>query len=132
MLSVSFLSDLNTSGSVPSRSSQPIPFGAPKQQTVKFLVQFFVSLLISTQTPSPALILTATTTRRDKEAVERVFIKAAPHGQLVKGLAYFFETAMDGVEEQQEGEKERKVIKFGIKVAKETLSSSTGILVDLS
>lgn len=29
------------------------------------------------------------------------------------------------------GEKEKKVLKFGIKVAKETLSSSSGIVVDL-
>jgi hypothetical protein len=110
--------------------SQPVPFGKPKPQTLSFLAQFFTFLIISTQTPSPALILTSTGTRRDREALERVFIKAAPHGSLVKGLGYFFETAMDDAEERA-GEKERPLIKFGVKLAKETLSSSSGIVVDL-
>lgn len=112
-------------------ASQPIPFGNPKPLTISFLSQFFTFLLISTQTPSPALILTSASIRKDKEAIERVFVKAAPHGALVKGMGFFFETAMDDAEEKVVGEKERKVLKFGIKVAKETLSSTSGIVVDL-
>jgi nucleolar MIF4G domain-containing protein 1 len=110
---------------------QPIPFGNPKPSTLTFLTLFFINLLLATQTTSPALLLPTTTTRKDKPAIERVFIKAAPHGPLLKGLGYFFETAMEEAEDRVDGERERKVVRFGVKVAKETLSSSSGIVVDL-
>lgn len=62
-----------------------------------------------------------------------MFIKAAPHGQLVKGLVYFFETSMDtdgsafADDNLFTDDRERKLIKFGVKVVKTTLSSSTGL-----
>lgn len=103
-----------------------MPFGRPRPQTIVFLQQFFTSLIISTQSPSPALILTATGTRRDKEALERVFVKAAPFDTLLKGMLYFFDTSLD--ETSEKGEKEKGMVKWGMKVAKETMGVGGGIV----
>jgi nucleolar MIF4G domain-containing protein 1 len=105
---------------------QPVPFGRPRPQTIIFLQQFFTSLIISSQSPSPALILTSTGTRRDKESLERIFVKAAPFDTLLKGMLYFFETTLE--EEKEKGEKEAAMIKWGVKVAKETMGVGGGII----
>lgn len=110
--------------------SQPVPFGNPKPLTLSFLSQFFLYLLLSTQTLSPALLLSSTTTRLDRLSIERVFVKAAPHGSLTKGLGYFFETTMEDVQDQSTGEREKAVVKFGRKVALETLRMGGSIAVD--
>lgn len=105
---------------------QPVPFARPRPQTVIFLRQFFTALILSSQSPSPALIQTTTGTRRDREALERVFVKAAPFPALVKGLLYFLETGMD--EEDKGRQKEQSVIKWGKKIARETLSIGGGMI----
>lgn len=106
--------------------SQPVPFARPRPQTVIFLRQFFTALILSSQSASPALIQTTTGTRRDREALERVFVKAAPFPSLVKGMLYFLEA---GMEDENEGKgKEQSLVKWGKKVAKETLSVGGGIM----
>lgn len=107
---------------------QPIPFARPKPQTILFLQQFFSALIISSQSVSPALILTSTATRKDKEALERIFVKAAPHAQLVKGLSYFLDLSMDEVVENSERDKEKALLKWGVRVGMETLSMGGGIV----
>ena len=99
-------------------------------QTVDFLQQFFSALLISTQCVSPALILNPTTTRKDSTAIEKVFIKTAPHPSLVKGISYFFETAMEDIIDSTRGDKEKVMLKFGIKIALGTLGVGVGNVVD--
>ncbi|GAA5825170.1 hypothetical protein JCM11251_006128 [Rhodosporidiobolus azoricus] len=111
---------------------KPVPFATTRDQTHSFLRHLFLSLLISTQTPSPALVLPSNATRRDREAVERVFVKAAAHGGLVKGLGYYLEAHGQELVDwagRKLGEKEGKVVKFGVKVAAETLS--VGGIVDV-
>ncbi|GAA5875690.1 hypothetical protein JCM8547_007042 [Rhodosporidiobolus lusitaniae] len=109
-----------------------VPFATTRDQTLSFLRQLFLYLLIATQTPSPALVLPSTATRKDREAVERVLVKAAAHAQLQRGLGYYFEAhGKDLVQfaTRKMGEREGKVVKFAVKVALETLS--LGGIVDL-
>ncbi|KAM0747465.1 hypothetical protein T439DRAFT_292598 [Meredithblackwellia eburnea MCA 4105] len=112
---------------------KPIPFESRlKPKTITFLTQFFNSLIISTQTPSPALVLPTTTgTRKDREALERVFVRVAPHQGLVKGLMTFFDEKM-GEEsiDRSRSEREKQLVKWGSKVATETLGMG-GSIVDV-
>ncbi|GAA5933268.1 hypothetical protein JCM10213_001236 [Rhodosporidiobolus nylandii] len=111
---------------------KPVPFATTRDQTLSFLRQLFLYLLLSTQTPSPALVLPSTATRKDREAIERVFVKAAAHGQLTKGLGYYFEARGSEIVQwagKRIGEREGKVVKFGVKVAADTLS--VGGIVDV-
>lgn len=77
---------------------------------------------------SPALILSTTTTRKDKEAIERIFVKALPHPLLVKGLSYFLEASMEDVVEGMSKKEEKSLMKFGLKVAIGTLAVGGGIV----
>jgi nucleolar MIF4G domain-containing protein 1 len=77
---------------------------------------------------SPALILSTTVTRKDREAVERIFVKAAPHAALVKGLSYFLEMEGEELVQNREKKEERGMLKWGLKVALETLSFGGGIV----
>ncbi|KAL8286586.1 hypothetical protein RQP46_004603 [Phenoliferia psychrophenolica] len=108
---------------------KPIPFERPKPQTTTFLTQFFAALIVSTQSLSPALVLPATGTRRDREALERVFVRAAAHGPLVKGVLTFFENTMEDAAGAR-GEKERGLVLWGVKVAEETLGLG-GTIIDV-
>lgn len=110
---------------------QPVPFLRPRPQTIVFLQHFFSALLLSTQCVSPALILAPTVTRKDKESIEKVFVKASPHDQLVKGLTYFLESAMEDGIESSRGEKERGLLKWGLRTAVSTLKAGGG-MVDFS
>jgi len=111
---------------------QPVPFATAIPQTQTFLLTFFTHLFLSTQTTSPAFVLPTTGSRKDREAVERVFIKAAPHGSLLKGLGYFLEAHGEELMEKARrklGDAERASVKFGLKVAADTLS--VGGIVDV-
>lgn len=110
-------------------TTQPIPFENPKPQTTTFLTQFFAALIISTQSLSPALVLPATGTRRDREALERVFVRAAAHGPLVKGMLAFFEHTMEDAAGTR-GERERGLVLWGVKIAEETLGLG-GTIIDV-
>ncbi|GAA5999636.1 Sgd1p [Rhodotorula paludigena] len=112
---------------------KPIPFSTTLPSTLSFLQQLLVSLVLATQTPSPAFALPASdSTRKDRPALERVLIKSAAHARLQKGLGYYFEAhgkecvAWAG---KKLGEREKGVVKWGVKVALETLSVS-GIVTD--
>ncbi|GAA5858791.1 hypothetical protein JCM1840_006558 [Sporobolomyces johnsonii] len=103
---------------------KPVPFATTRPQTLAFLSQLVTALLVSTQTPSPLFVLPTSSTRRDREPIERVFVKAAPHGALQKGLGYFLEANGEDIVKAAAkgwGERERAVVKFGIKVASATL-----------
>ncbi|GAA5834969.1 hypothetical protein JCM5353_003339 [Sporobolomyces roseus] len=111
---------------------KPVPFATAIPQTQTFLLTFFTHLLLSTQTTSPAFVLPTTGSRKDREAVERVFVKAAPHGSLLKGLGYFLEAHGEELVEKARrklGDSERATVKFGLKVAADTLS--VGGIVDI-
>lgn len=113
--------------------TQPIPFSTTLPSTLSFLQQLLASLVLATQTSSPAFALPASdSTRKDRPALERVLIKSAAHARLQKGLGYYFEAhgkecvAWAG---KKLGEREKGVVKWGVKVALETLSVS-GIVTD--
>ncbi|GAA6028747.1 hypothetical protein JCM8097_007375 [Rhodosporidiobolus ruineniae] len=111
---------------------KPVPFSTSRTQTLTFLHHLFLYLLLSTQTPSPALVLPPTASRKDREPIERVFVKAAAHGRLVKGLGFYLEahgTDLVALANRKIGEREGKVVKFGVKVAADTLS--VGGIVDV-
>ncbi|KAK4703862.1 nucleolar MIF4G domain-containing protein 1, partial [Phenoliferia sp. Uapishka_3] len=110
---------------------KPVPFDNPKPQTIAFLTQFFSALIISTQSLSPALVLSPTAgTRKDREALERVFVRAASHGPLVRGVLSFFENVMEDAAGAR-GEKERGIVLWGVRIAEETLGLG-GTIVDVS
>ncbi|GAA5973652.1 hypothetical protein JCM21900_006752 [Sporobolomyces salmonicolor] len=103
---------------------KPVPFATSRPQTLAFLSQLVTALLLATQTPSPLFVLPTASARRDREPIERVFVKAAAHGALQKGLGYFLEANGEDVVKEagmKWGERERAVVKFGIKVASATL-----------
>lgn len=56
-----------------------------------------------------------------------VFVKAAPHNSLVKGLTYFLDEMME--EREEKSEKEELLMKWAGKVARETLGVSSDIIV---
>ncbi|GAA5963013.1 hypothetical protein JCM8115_002588 [Rhodotorula mucilaginosa] len=104
---------------------KPVPFASMQEQTSSFLIQLFVFCIIATQTPSPALVLPTAATRKDREAVERVFVKAATAPKLQRGLGYFFEAHGKEVVQwagKKLGEREKTVVKWGTRIAAETLS----------
>ncbi|GAA5991058.1 hypothetical protein JCM10908_006519 [Rhodotorula pacifica] len=104
---------------------KPVPFASMQEQTSSFLVQLFVFCIIATQTPSPALVLPTVATRKDREAVERVFVKAATAPKLQRGLGYFLEAHGKEVVQwagKKLGEREKGVVKWGVRIAAETLS----------
>lgn len=70
------------------------------------------------------------TTRRDQEAIEAVFVKAIANPSLVKGLSYFLETGMNvDTEEDVKGKgKEEKLVRWGLKIAKEALGVSGSLI----
>lgn len=55
-------------------------------------------------------------------------MKAIANASLVKGLSYFLENGMD-IEMDQEGKtKEEKLVKWGLKVAKEALGAGSSLI----
>jgi hypothetical protein len=153
---------------------KPIPFTTiSNSQTQTFLTIFFIHLFLASHTNSPAFLLptttstttttTSTTTsnskavqssgvRKDREIVEKIFIKVLPHQSLIKNLGYYFEskgqdlikdtkkrfittttiTRKRGGKEEGGGDQEKSIVKFGIKIAAETLSiGGSGIVVDV-
>ncbi|GAA5927036.1 Sgd1p [Sporobolomyces koalae] len=111
---------------------KPVPFATSISQTQTFLSTFFTHVFLSTQTASPAFVLAAEASRKDREAVERVFVKAAANAALLKGLGFYLEAhGQDLVDKARRklGDKEKATIKFGIKVAADTLS--IGGIVDV-
>lgn len=96
-----------------------------QEKTSAFLVQLFVFTLLASQTPSPALVLPAVATRKDREPVERVFVKAATAPKLQRGLGYFLESHGKEVVQwaaKKLGEREKAVVKWAVRIAAETLS----------
>jgi hypothetical protein len=154
---------------------KPIPFTTiSNSQTQTFLTIFFIHLFLASHTNSPAFLLptttstttttTSTTTsnskavqssgvRKDREIVEKIFIKVLPHQSLIKNLGYYFESkGQDLIKETKKrfttttttiarkggggkgggGDQEKSIVKFGIKIAAETLSiGGSGIVVDV-
>ncbi|GAA6021711.1 hypothetical protein JCM11491_001389 [Sporobolomyces phaffii] len=111
---------------------KPVPFATAIPQTQSFLSTFFTHVFLSTQTASPAFVLPVKTSRRDREAVERVFVKAAANGSLLKGLGYYLEAHGEELVDKARrklGDAEQKTVKFGLKLAAETLS--VGGIVDV-
>jgi nucleolar MIF4G domain-containing protein 1 len=116
----------------PNPADQPVPFATSIKQTLAFLSTFFTHVFLATQTASPAFVLPAKTSRRDREAVERVFVKSAPHGSLLKGLGYYLEAHGEELVEKARkklGDAEKAATKFGLKIAADTLS--VGGIVDV-
>ncbi|KAM0791823.1 hypothetical protein ACM66B_004082 [Microbotryomycetes sp. NB124-2] len=114
---------------------KPVPFNQLKPQSRTFLTCLLAHVLLATQTPSPAFVLTTSATRRDRQAIERVFVKIAPHAQLTAGLVYFFESTFAQLVDKKSkaldlGEQRLKVVKSCARVAVDTLSSSSGIAID--
>lgn len=56
-----------------------------------------------------------------------VFVKAGSFPNLVRGLVHFLDEYMEGKEEK--GEKEEAMVKWGKRIAKETISASDAIFV---
>ncbi|GAA5901895.1 hypothetical protein JCM8208_006632 [Rhodotorula glutinis] len=108
---------------------KPIPFATPLPATRTFLVQLMSHVILATQTPSPAFALPTAATKKDRAALERVVVLCAPHPRLQRGLALFLDpeggagaslaTQWVG---KKVGEREKAVVKWGMKVALETLS----------
>ncbi|GAA5895536.1 Sgd1p [Sporobolomyces salmoneus] len=111
---------------------KPVPFATVIPQTQTFLSTFFTYVFLSSQTASPAFVLPAKSSRRDREAVERIFVKAAPHGSLLKGLGFYLEAHGEELVEKARkklGDQEKSTVKFAMKVTAETLS--VGGIVDV-
>ncbi|GAA6064075.1 hypothetical protein JCM10212_002717 [Sporobolomyces blumeae] len=111
---------------------KPVPFATTISQTQTFLRTLLTYVILSTQTPSPAFVLPTQGSRKDREAIERVFVKAAPHASLLKGLGYFLEAHGQEIVEttrKRLGDREKATVKFGIKVAADVLS--VGGIVDV-
>ncbi|KAK4046926.1 suppressor of glycerol defect [Microbotryomycetes sp. JL201] len=109
----------------------PVPFSQLKVSSRTFITCLLAHVLLATQTPSPAFVLTTSATRRDRQAVERVFVKIAPHAQLTAGLIYFFESSFASTFDDKKafklGEQRAKIVKSCSKVAVDTLTASSGI-----
>ncbi|BGP41129.1 suppressor of glycerol defect [Rhodotorula kratochvilovae] len=119
-------------GALPLTVLKPVPFGTTLAPTRSFLSQLLLFLILGTQTSSPAFALPAASTRKDREALERVLVKVAAHARLLKGLAFYVESSgreMVGLAGRRLGEREKAVVKWGVKVAAETLS--VGGIVDV-
>lgn len=96
-----------------------------QDQTQSFLLQLFVFCILATQTPSPAMVLPTVANRKDREAVERVFVKAATAAKLQRGLGYFFEAHGKEMVQwagRKLGEREKAMVKWGARIAADTLS----------
>ncbi|SCV73490.1 BQ2448_7416 [Microbotryum intermedium] len=104
---------------------KPIPFATVKPHTTDFLQQVFVTMIISTQTTSPALMHLALEGRRDRRAIEKLCVRAASHGSLVKGLLYFLEAAVteDVINSIVKDETAAAVARFGVILMQDTLSA---------
>ncbi|GAA5827704.1 hypothetical protein JCM3770_005130 [Rhodotorula araucariae] len=118
-------------GALPLTILKPVPFGTTLAATRSFLNQLVLFLILGTQTSSPAFALapataTAAVQRRDREALERVLVKAAAHARLQTGLAFFVDqNARDVVQLAQKtlrDEPARRIVKWGLRVAAETLT----------
>ncbi|GAA5850703.1 hypothetical protein JCM9279_006398 [Rhodotorula babjevae] len=108
---------------------KPIPFATPLPATRTFLVQLMSHVILATQTPSPAFALPTAATKKDRAALERVVVLCAPHPRLQRGLALFLDpeggagaTLAGQWIGKKVGEKEKAVVKWGMRVALETLS----------
>ncbi|KPV74588.1 uncharacterized protein RHOBADRAFT_28154 [Rhodotorula graminis WP1] len=108
---------------------KPIPFATPLPATRTFLIQLMSHVILATQTPSPAFALPTAATKKDRAALERVVVLCAPHPRLQRGLALFLDpeggagaTLAAQWVGKRVGEREKAVVKWGMKVALETLS----------
>lgn len=106
-----------------------MPFATPLPSTRTFLVQLLSHVILATQTPSPAFALPSAATKKDRPALERVVVQCAPHPRLQRGLALFLDpeggagaTLAAQWVGKKVGEREKAVVKWGMKVALETLS----------
>ncbi|SGZ29552.1 BQ5605_C051g12533 [Microbotryum silenes-dioicae] len=104
---------------------KPVSFATIKTQTTDFLQQLFVTMIIATQTASPALVLPALEGRRDRKVIEKLCVRAATNGSLVKGLLHFLEAAVteDVIRSNVRDDTAAAVARFGVALMQDTLSA---------
>ncbi|KAG8954229.1 suppressor of glycerol defect [Tulasnella sp. 424] len=108
---------------------KPLNFLALKSQTALFLRTFFAQLFVSAQSASPLLDfatedeLEVASLSRDREVLEVIVMKSIKSPSVVQGTMYFFESEAEEFVGMAKDDGVRKLIRWGVKVAKETLGT---------
>lgn len=108
---------------------KPLDFTALKAQTRDFLQDLFKQIYIDTQLSAPLLARKATRVpelqNRERDPVERVFMKASKYRDLAVGLAHILRQLF----KREDGDGEQKeFVEWANNIALETLRSSVDIV----
>ncbi|KIO34363.1 hypothetical protein M407DRAFT_13520 [Tulasnella calospora MUT 4182] len=108
---------------------KPLNFLSLKSQTTLFLRTFFAELFVSSQSASPLLDFATEDERevaslsRDREVLEVIMMKSIKSANVVQGMMYLFEQDVEELAGMAKDGEVRKLIRWGVKVAKETLGT---------
>ncbi|KAF9267853.1 hypothetical protein L218DRAFT_955030 [Marasmius fiardii PR-910] len=106
---------------------KPIDFSQLKPQAQKFLEELFVHTFLSSQSSSP-LIEAGNSATRNRGSVEEIFIKATKVQTLAMGLMFFFSKVYRVEAEDRFDEETRKLVRWGVDVAKDTMQTGLDIV----
>ncbi|KAG9017984.1 suppressor of glycerol defect [Tulasnella sp. 427] len=116
-------------GAVALDMLKPLSFLNLKSQTTLFLRTFFAQLFVSAQSASPLLDFATEDERevaslsRDREVLEVIIMKSIKSSNVVQGMMYFFEQEADDFVGMARDDEVKKLIRWGVKVAKDTLGT---------
>ncbi|KAG8932577.1 suppressor of glycerol defect [Tulasnella sp. 417] len=116
-------------GAVALDAFKPLNFLALKSQTTLFLRAFFAQLFVSAQSASPLLDFATEDEQeveslsRDREVLEVIMMKSIKSPNVVQGMTYLFEQDAEGLAGMAKHPDVIKLIRWGVKVAKETLGA---------
>ncbi|KAG7089478.1 hypothetical protein E1B28_011160 [Marasmius oreades] len=106
---------------------KPIDFSQLKPQAQDFLEELFVHIFLSSQSSSP-LTEVGGIAIRNRGSVEEIFIKATKVQTLAMGLIFFFSKVFRFGTEDQFNEETRRLVKWGMDVAEDTIQTGLDIV----
>ncbi|KAL0574986.1 suppressor of glycerol defect [Marasmius crinis-equi] len=109
---------------------KPIDFTQVNPQARKFLDELFVNIFLSSQSSSP-LIEVGTSATRNRGSVEEIFLKATKLQTLAMGILFFFSKMFRFEGDDKLGEETKRLVKWGVGVAKDTIQTGLDIVPTL-
>ncbi|KAK7050892.1 suppressor of glycerol defect [Paramarasmius palmivorus] len=112
---------------------KPVDFTQLKSQTRTFLRELFVNIFVCSQSSSPLIDSNGQgiSTTRNRGAIEEIFIKATRIQTLAMGLVFFLSDGLKLEVGTGASEPVRKLVGWGVEVAKDTIRTGLDIVPSL-
>ncbi|ESK94709.1 mif4g ma4 domain-containing protein [Moniliophthora roreri MCA 2997] len=112
---------------------KPVDFTQLQSQTRTFLRELFTNIFLCSQSSSPLINAKAqdVSTTRNRGTIEEIFIKATRMEALAMGLMFFLSEGLKMGSEDSVSDDVRKLVAWGIEVAKDTMRTGLDIVPSL-